>query len=171
MLFKYIHDVNAKVEEGRRYLSDVVRVALDKEETKDPDTQEVLSTAYRVTAYPVVQVGEEEVPYIPVHPKTAEPGQKVTVPVYDVPEELPILVRGRNPEATGDYDDHIWVTEMVKVSPIVDEVFGEDDFEKARLYYEDVAAQLAEGDDIRHYFRKDLAREAGHYSVSRYPSF
>ncbi|WIT25872.1 hypothetical protein [Bacillus phage SPO1L1] len=171
MLFRYIHDVNAKVEENKRYLSDVVRVALDKEETKDPTTQEVLSSLYRVTAYPVVQVGEEEVPYIPVHPKTAEPGQTVTVPTYDVPEKLPVLVRGRNPEATGDYDTHIWVKEEVEVRPLVDEIFGEEEFEKARMYYEDVAAQLAEGDDIRHYHRKDLDREAGHYSVSRYPTF
>lgn len=156
MLLQYVHDVNAKVEQGRRYLSDVVQVKLEKvtiPAVKDGET--VVKPAYdvhRVTAYPAIQTGEQSITTVPVHPKTE--GVTKTVPTYGVPETLKVLVRLAPNEikqdTAGAYANN-WTEQVVEVHPIVLNDFPEAEFEKAQDFYEEVIHQLFQGDDIRNY--------------------
>lgn len=133
MLLKYVHNVNANVEQHRRYLSDVVEVKL----------QDVVDK-YRVTAYPVVPNGMETVTVPPVHPKTEAVTKQV--PTYVVPATLKTLVRTFDP-TKGDYDSHNWAPQEVTVTAIVDETL--DTVEAAIAFYNELEHQLSQGDVIK----------------------
>lgn len=137
-MLKYIHNINAHVEDGVRYLTDVVRVKMEK-----------VGEAFVVTAHPAVQVGVETIQTVPVHPDTESVA--LEVPVYDVPATVKRLVRAETVDLeqdTSNNPSNNWREEEVTVSPLVEESFVlESD---AVRYYEAVAGQLAEGDQLRH---------------------
>jgi len=170
MFLQYVHNVNAKVEEGKRYLSDDVKIALDKIDVPE-DTENGIAaySYYHVTAYPVVQVGTQTQQSVPVHPETVS--KTITVPVYDVPATLKYIQRVKNPNATGDYDAFLLQEVEVAVEPIADEKFDADQLPQALEYYDMLYQQLHEGDDIRHYNRAGDIRKPYDTDNSRYPSF
>ena len=146
-MYKFIKNVNANVEEGRRYLTDVVKLELA------PD-----ASNFRVTLYPAVISGTEVITPVAVHPKLPSQMVAKTVPTYTVPATLKILVRAE-PENL-DYEEaggnvRNWVEATVTVTPIVDEIFT--NFNTATAYYEEVAHQLEQGDRVRNYNRPDVA--------------
>ncbi|AYP68629.1 hypothetical protein EalM132_00117 [Exiguobacterium phage vB_EalM-132] len=137
-MFTYVHDINAKVEEQRRYLTDSVKVSIVEE-----------NDLHVVKVEPVIVDGEETVTIPPVHPKT-EAVTKV-VPTYKVPEELDVLVRKSVEEIVQDsaHTNHNnWETLTIEVSPILHEEF--EDEELAIKFYHEVILQLSEGDQLRH---------------------
>lgn len=137
-MFTYVHDVNAKVEEQRRYLTDSVMVSIVED-----------GAEHVVKVENVVVDGEEQVTIPPVHPKT----EAVTkmVPTYAVPTELPVLVRKDaleiDSEPAGD-NVRNWEEITVPVSPILEERFTDE--ELAIKFYHEVILQLSEGDQLRH---------------------
>lgn len=133
MLLKYVHNVNANVEEHRKYLTDVVEVKLED-----------VAGKYRVTAFPVVPNGMQTVTVQPVHPKTEVTTKQV--PTYAVPAKLKTIVRNFDP-TKGDYDSHNWEEQEVNVSAIVDETL--DTAEQAIAFYNELEHQLSQGDVIK----------------------
>lgn len=137
-MFTYVHGINAKVEENRRYITDSVRVSI----VEDAGTHTVL-------VEPVVVDGEETITVPPVHPKT-EAESKV-VPTYAVPTELPVLVRKDaleiEHETAGDNVNN-WEEVIIPVSPILSEDFTDEAL--AIKFYHEVILQLSEGDQLRH---------------------
>jgi hypothetical protein len=145
-MYKFIKNVNANVEEGRRYLTDVVKLELA------PD-----GANFKVTLHPAVASGTEVITPVAVHPKLPSQMVPVTVPTYTVPDTLKVLVRAE-PENL-DYEEaggnvRNWVETTVTVYPIVSEVFT--NFDVATAYYEEVAHQLEQGDKVRNYRRSDV---------------
>lgn len=142
-MFKYIHDINAKVEDGRRYLTDVVKLEMKPKDDK-----------FLVTAEPAVQIGEESIMTVPVHPKTVS--EPKIVPTYGTPTKLKVLVRKGTDEIVQDMSNgnhSNWEEKEVDVSPIVYEIF--DTEEMAAEFYDKVADQISEGDELRHLPRPD----------------
>lgn len=133
MLSQYVHNVNANVEENLRYLTDVIKVSVEE-----------VAGKFRVTAFPVVPNGVETITQFPVHPATEAVTKQVAT--YEVPEELPVLVKGFDPTG-GDYDSHTWEEILIPVSAIVDETFA--DIKPALKYYEEIVHQLYQGDIIK----------------------
>ena len=157
--FRYFHDVNAKVEEGRRYLTDNLKLALDTN-----------TGVHRVTLYPVVADGEQTITTTPVHPKTV--GETKVVPTFIVPTTLKILVRADvntiEHETAGE-NQRNWVEATVPVSPIVDESFTNE--AEAIAYYAEVEHQLSQGDVVRNYNRANVVRDGYSFYNNRYPHF
>jgi hypothetical protein len=166
-MFQYIHNVNAKVEQGRRYLTDVVKLALETEDILDVDGITVIGEQHRVTVHPAVANGVETITTVPVHPKTV--GETKEVPTYAVPSTLKVLVRADVEDIaheTAGENQRNWVEATVDVHPIVDSVFA--DHVKALAFYEELAHQLAQGDDIRNYQGQDALRDQYSNANSRY---
>ena len=141
-MFKFIKNVNANVEEGRRYLTNVVTTGGD----------------HRVTLFPAVSNGTEVITPVAVHPKLPSDMTPVTVDTYTVPSTLKILVRADVEDL--DYEEaggnvRNWVEATVPVSAIVDETFT--NLNTAIAYYEEVAHQLEQGDKVRNYRRSDVS--------------
>lgn len=136
-MFKYIHDVNPRVEDDLKYLTDVVKLEMVK-----------VGEEYTVTVHPAVMNGSEIVDSVPVHPKTVS--EKVEVPTYTVPDTLKVLVRKSVSEIeqdTAGANHNNWFEKEIVVSPIIQETFALE--EDAVKYYDMVAGQLAEGDVLR----------------------
>lgn len=163
VLMTYVQDVNANVEEKRKYLSDVVQVSL----TEVKKLEEVVG--YQVKAMPAVITGYSEVQVTPVHPKT----ETVTksMPVYTVPSTLTIQVRvpvADRKQETANEQVMNWTTKEVTVEPIVTADFSDEI--SAQNYYEAVIAHLHEGTDIRT-VPVGLVRDSYTDNNSRYPGF
>lgn len=142
-MFKYIHDVNAKVEQSPRYLTDVVKLEMKPVDDK-----------FVVTVHPAVATGVENTMSIPVHPKTES--LEIQVPTYSVPEKLTALVRKDVSEIkqdTSNGNHSNWEEVEIEVSPIIHEEF-EDEADSIKFYHS-IALQLAEGDILRHLPRHD----------------
>lgn len=137
-MFKYIHNIDAYVEDGIKYLTDVVKVSMEE-----------VGEEFVVSAYPAIQTGVETVNSVPVHPKTVS--EEIEVPVYAVPTTLKVLVRvspflAEQDTSNGNHNN--WKEKEVTVTPLVLEKFEEES--DAIAFYESVAGQLAEGDALRH---------------------
>ena len=163
VLMTYVHDVNANVEEKRKYLSDVVQVSL--EEVKK--LEEVVG--YLVKAMPAVISEYEEVQITPVHPKT----ETITksMPKYTVPTKLTVQVRvpvADRKQETANEQVMNWTTEEVVVEPIVIAEFTDE--APAQAYYQAVIAHLHEGTDVRT-VPVGVVRDSYEADNSRYPGF
>lgn len=174
-MFQYIHNVNAKVEQGRRYLTDVVKLSLETVDImEDPDGEGTepavkVGEEYRVKVEPAVADGVETITTVPVHPKTE--GVEKEVPTYAVPTTLKVLVRAEPQDIaheTAGENQRNWVEQTVTVHPIVDVTFPESKYTEALAFYEEMAHQLSQGDDIRNLHRSGVVGSQYENNNSRY---